>query len=272
MWNRVFAGFVVVFWTAMMAALVRVEIYPKPTLLDTCPTEQVVKKILSNPNPIRLKIYRGMSIRDHIGYCNIDIHPKLRGEDSQPGQTPDAYEVSTELRMKLPMWGIAFWFLRGTSTFNRHLDLETFDVSVQTAKGEGDVFHIKGDDATRKVTVKLDFGDFSDERTFDYSEIQGGGLASSLGIPGIPDLGLAKDDVSPRVAANVAHPQLVTTSYFDRLEIAGSWQRVYLIDSRIGDQFWTKIWVSEADGEVLKVSTSLGFAMVSELVKVGASE
>jgi hypothetical protein len=271
MWNRVFAGFTVVFWTAMMAALVRVEIFPKPTMLDTCPTEQVLRKIFTNPNPIRLKIYQGKPVGEQIGYCSIDVKPRLQGQEAQPGQEPDTYEVNADLRMRLPMWGVAFWFLSGTSTFDRHLNLETFDMAVRT-KGEGDIFHIVGDDATKKVTIKLDFGDFSDERTFDYSEIQGGELASSLGIPGMPGLGLSKDDVSVRSAGGGARPRLVTTSYFDTLEIAGSSQRVYLIDSKMGDQFWTRIWVSEADGEVLKVSTSFGFEMVSELIKVETSE
>lgn len=271
MLNRVFAGFVVVFWAAMMAALVRVEIFPKPTVLDTCPTEQVLKKIFANPNPARLNIYRGKPFGEPVGSCAIEILPQLRGDDPPPGQEPDAYIVSSKLTMRLPMWGVAFWILQGTSTFNRHLDLEDFDVTMQTRRG-GDTFHIKGDDATRKVTVSLDFGDFSDERTFDYSEIQGMGLANELGIPGLPNLGLSKDGTVPGSSSSGAHPQVVTTSYYDRLEIAGSRQRVYLIHSRIGDQIWTKIWVSEADGEVLKVSTSLGFEMVSELVKVGASQ
>ena len=39
----------------------------------------------------------------------------------------------------------------------------------------------------------------------------------------------------------------------------------------MGDQIWTKIWVSENDGEVLKVSTSLGLEMVNDLIKVGTS-
>jgi hypothetical protein len=171
--------------------------------------------------------------------------------------------------MRLPMWGVAFWFLKGTSTFNRQLDLEVFDVTMRTRRG-GDSFRIRGDDATKKVTVKFNFADFQDERTFDYGEIQGVGLAGGLGIPGLPNLDLSKDNTASRVSNSGAHPHLATTSYFDRLEIAGSWQRVYLIDSKFGDQYWTKIWVSETDGEVLKVSTSLGFEMVSELVKAGA--
>jgi hypothetical protein len=269
MLNRVFAGFVVVFWAAMMAALVRVEIFPKPTVLDTCPTEQVLRKIFANPTPARLNIYRGKPFGEPIGSCAIEIHPQLRGNDPPPGQEPDAYIVSSELKMRLPMWGVSFWILNGTSTFNRQLDLEDFDVTMQTRHG-GDRFHIVGNDATKKVTVSLDFGDFQDERTFDYNEIQGVGLANGLGIPGLPNLDLSKDNMASRVSNTGTHPHLVTTSYFDRLEIAGSWQRVYLIHSKFGDQYWTKIWVSETDGEVLKVSTSLGFEMVNELVKAGA--
>ena len=271
MWNRVFVGFVVVFWAAMMAALVRVEIFPKPTVLDTCPADLVLKKIFANPTPARLKIYRGKAIGDPIGTFNVDIHPKLNGADLQPGQDPDTYEVSSDLKMRLPIWGVAFWFLTGKSTFNRQLNLEDFDVKMQTKRG-GDTFHIVGSDATKKVKVSLDFGDFHDDRTFDYSEIQSTGFANGLGIPGLPDLAFPKDEAELTRSGNGARPHLVTTAYFDRLEIAGSRQRVYLINSKMGDQIWTKIWVSESDGEVLKVSTSLGFEMVSELIKVGGSQ
>jgi hypothetical protein len=271
MLNRVFAGFVVVFWATMMAALVRVEIFPKPTVLDVCPTEQVLKKIFANPTPVRLNIYQGKPFNMPMGSCSVDIHPKLNGEDLPPGKEPDAYVVTSELNMRLPMWGVTFWLLNGTSTFNRQLSLEDFDVKLQT-RHEGDTFHIVGNDARKEVTVSLDFGDFHDQRTFDYSKMQGVDLASGLGIPGLPNLALSKDGRVPGLSGSGAHPQLVTTSYFDRLEIAGSRQRVYLIHSRIGDQIWTKIWVSEADGEILKVSTSLGFEMVSELVKVGENE
>ena len=157
-------------------------------------------------------------------------------EDIQPGQEPDAYEVTSDLKMRLPLWGVAFWFLKGTSTFNRQFDLEVFDVTVQTRRG-GNSFNIKGDDATKKVTVKFDLGDFQDQRTFDYSEIQGAGLASGLGIPGLPNLDLSKDNLAPRASNNgLRIRDLVTTSYFDRLEIAGSRQRVYLIHSKFGDQ------------------------------------
>ncbi|HUJ10626.1 MAG TPA: hypothetical protein VL171_11425 [Verrucomicrobiae bacterium] len=271
MWTRVFAGFVVAFWVAMMAALVRVEIFPKPTVLGRCPTEQVLRKILANPNPNRLKIYRGKPIGESIGTCTIAIHPKLRGMDLGPGQEPDSYEITSDLRMRLPLYGVVFWFLSGKSTFNRQLELETFDVTMQTRRG-GDSFRIVGDDAKKKVTVKLDLGDFTDERTFDYNEIQGLGLASGLGLPGLA-LGLSNGHrEQPSTLQSGLRPTVVTCSYFDRLEIAGSPQRVYLIDSKIGDQFWLKLWVSEADGEVLKVSTSLGFEMVSELVKMGTSE
>ena len=79
MLNKVFAGFVVVFWATMMAALVRVEIFPKPTLLDTCPTQQVLKKIFANPTPARLDVYRGKPVGEPIGHCRIEIHPKLNG-------------------------------------------------------------------------------------------------------------------------------------------------------------------------------------------------
>ncbi len=51
MLNKVLAGMIVAFWLAMMAALVRVEIFPKPTALETIPNERILKKIFANADP-----------------------------------------------------------------------------------------------------------------------------------------------------------------------------------------------------------------------------
>ena len=277
MLNRAFAGFVVVFWAAMMAALVRVEIWPKPTILDTYPTERVLKKIFANPVPVRLNIYQDKLHSEPIGFCQIEIRPKLKGaleEELLPGQQPDTYEVMTDLKMRLSVFGMPSWFrLRGKSTFNQALELEGFDMRTKIGEGRA---RIVGDDLTKKVTMIFEVGDVYEERTFDFKQLQGAGFAGMFGMSGLAKFGFSGNDASsgpsiPGAGNGETHLQSETTTYFDRIEIAGSSQRVYLIYSKAGDQMWTKIWVSESDGEVLKVSTSLGLEMVSELLGVQGS-
>ncbi len=271
MLNKVFAGFIVVFWVAMMTALVRVEFFPQPLELDRYPTRRVLKKIFANPAPARLNVYyRGAP----VGLCQIDIHPKLNGEPAEtllPGQQPDAYEVTSMLQMTLSVFGMpSRLVLRGRSTFNADLDLEDFHMTTGMNGGR---VTVTGDHVTKKVNVVLDFGDVHDERTFDFNQIQGVGFASAFGMPGLASVSLTGDGGSPRSADAVgvsdsSHPRAMTATYFDRLEVAGSRLRVFLIYSKVNEQVWTKIWVSETDGEVLKVSTSLGLEMVSNVLKV----
>src|SRR5579862_5213093 len=105
MLNRVMAGFVVVFWVAMMAALVRVEIFPRPTVLETFPTDRVLRKIFSNTEPARLNVYYH---KVNIGLCAIDVVPRVNGrpvDQVPPGKQADSYEVTTDLKMKLSMFG-----------------------------------------------------------------------------------------------------------------------------------------------------------------------
>ena len=273
MLNKVFAGFVVVFWAAMMAALVRVEIFPKPTILDTYPTERVLQKIFANPTPARLNIYRRAAYGEPIGFCRIEIRPKRTGEwveELAPGQPPDAYEVTSDLNMRLSVFGMPSQIrVKGKSTFNQKLDLKDFDMTTRIGGGL-DRIRVTGDDATKTVTVVLDVGDVHDERTFDFDQVQDAGFASAFGLPGLANFNFASNGGSP--SSSRSPPQPVTTTHFDRLEIAGSPQRVYLITSKMNEQVWTKIWVSESDGEVLKVSTSLGLEMVSDVLKVGVDQ
>jgi hypothetical protein len=289
MLNKAFAGFVVVFWAAMMAALVRVEIFPKPTILDAYPTERVLRKIFANPTPARLNIYRRGDYLEPIGSCRIEIRPRRTGELAEellPGQQPDAYEVTSDLNMRMSVFGMPSRIrVRGKSTFNQNLDLKNFAMTTrigarQRPRGSEDArdsdgrsrmsggfgeIRVTGDDVTKIVTVVLDFGDVHDERVFDFNQVQGAGFASAFGLPGLANFNFAGSSGS--TGSSRSPQQSVTTTHSDRLDIAGSRQRVYLISWKISDQMWTKVWVSEADGEVLKVSTSLGLEMVSEIIK-----
>jgi hypothetical protein len=289
MLNKVFAGFVVVFWAAMMAALVRLEIYPQPTLLDSYPTERVLRKIFANPVPARLSIYRRGEYKEPIGSCRIEIRPKRSGESREellPDERPDAYEVMSDLSLQLSMFGMPSRVrVKGKSTFNQNLELKNFAMTTrigarQRPRGNGDArnsdvrsgigggfgeIRVTGDDVTKTVRVELDFGDVHEERVFDFNQVQGAGFASAFGLPGLASFQFAGNSGASG-SARLDQPSMITT-HSDRLEIAGSRQRVFLIHWKVNDQMWTKIWVSEADGEVLKVSTSLGLEMVSEIIK-----
>jgi hypothetical protein len=264
MLNKVLAGMVVAFWVAMMAALVRVEIFPKPTILETFPNERVLKKILANPDPARLDVYYR---KVAIGFCAVSVQPQLNDKlvDQLPaGREPDGYEVITDLKMTLTMLGTQTRLhLSGKSEFNSKMELNGFD--LVTTAGDGSV-NVTGSDLSKKVKVNFNYDGIHDERTFDFDQVKGAGFTSAFGMPGMGSLGFLGGGMpgssSSSSGTGPGTPRPVTITYFDHLEIAGDSQRVYLIDSRIDDQMWTKMWVDDS-GQILKVTTSLGLEMLS---------
>src|SRR5437899_788966 len=128
MLNKVFAGLVIAFWAAMMTALLRVEVFPKPAADETISTRRVLKKVFSNPEPVRLDVYYKTY---RIGKCRISIQPQLeakRDNDLPAGQGSDAYEVSSKLNVRLWVFGIPSRLaLVGESVFNKNLELERFE-------------------------------------------------------------------------------------------------------------------------------------------------
>jgi hypothetical protein len=267
MLNKVFAGLVIAFWAAMMTALLRVEFFPKPAADASISTQRVLKKVFSNPEPVRLvvfyKTYR-------IGKCQIDIQPQpgdKRGNDLPVGQGPGGYDVRSHLWVRLWVFGIPSKLsLEGTSAFNKKLELENFEIKTTIGDGSDSDGHIniKGDDRTKKVQVECDFGESSNRRTFDFDQIKGAGLASAFGLPGMANFSFLGGGGLPGSEAAEPRSRPVTTTYFDRLEIAGNSQAVYLMYSKIDDRIWTKMWVDDS-GQVLKVVTSLGLEMRSDL-------
>jgi len=265
MLNRVLAGLVIAFWVAMMATLVRVEIFPQPTVLETVPNDRILKKIFANSNPARLDVfYRKIP----IGICEIRIQPRMNDkpvEQIGSGQQPDGYEVTTDLKMNLYMLGSQTRLsLDGKSEFNPKLELDGFDISAIFGDSRVD---IKGSDRTRKVKVVFSYDGIHDERTLDFDQVKGAGFASAIGMPGLGNLGFLGSGMPGSLAASSDSGRAMgtrpeTTTYYDRVEIAGDSQRVYLIDTKVDDQMWTKIWVDDS-GQVLKVTTSLGLEMLS---------
>lgn len=274
MLNKVFAGLVVAFWAAMMTALLRIDVFPRPTTLETVSTERVLKKVFSNPEPVRLDVYYN---HNPIGICRIGIRPTPSDNptgESSSGQETIGYLVTSELRVGLSAFGMpARLRLDGKSSFNQDRELEQFEFLTtigQGRRGEGFVtdgqVRIMGDDRAKKVQVVFDFGDFHDTRSFDFDQIKGAGFANAFGLPGMASFGfLGAGGLPGSFAASSegeARPRPVTTAYLDRIEIAGNSQRVFLIHSKIDDQLWMKMWVDDS-GEVLKVVTSLGLEMQS---------
>lgn len=105
MLNKVFAGLVIAFWAAMMTALLRVEVFPQPTTIETFSTERIMRKVFSNPEPLSLDVYYNSS--NHIGHCMIEIQPQTSdkpGDGSGSTQKVVGYKVISDL--KVPAVGI----------------------------------------------------------------------------------------------------------------------------------------------------------------------
>ncbi|HUJ71810.1 MAG TPA: hypothetical protein VLZ30_06170 [Verrucomicrobiae bacterium] len=268
MLNKVFAGLVIAFWAAMMTALLRVDVFPRPPSLETVSTDRIMRKVFSNPHPVRLTVYYN---KYHIGFCQIDIEPSPTSDFSNERiseQASDGYVVNSKLSVWLSAFGMpSRLLLKGTSTFDRNRELKDFEFVTTIGGGHpGDGFpgdgqiELIGDDRTKKVQVMFDFGDFHDKRSFDFDQIKGAGFANAFGLPGMAGFGLLGPSRLPGSSEGEAGP--VTTTYIDRIEIAGNPQRVFLIHSKIDDQLWIKMWVDDS-GEVLQVVTSLGLEMKS---------
>ena len=222
-------------------------------------------------NPARLDVYYH---KIPIGVCTVVIQPRSNErsvEQLRPGEQPDSYEVTTDLKMNLYMLGTQTRIsLDGKSEFNPKLELEGFDIA--TIVGDGRV-NITGNDLTKKVKVFFSYDGVHDERTFDFDQIKGAGFAGAFGMTGLGNVGFLGGGMPGSLAGSSAKGQAstrpATITYFDHLEIAGDSQRVYLIDTKVDDQMWTKMWVDDS-GQVLKVTTSIGLEMLSDGLTDGA--
>jgi hypothetical protein len=279
MLNKVFAGLVIAFWAAMMTALVRIEVFPQPTEIGTVSAERIMRKVFSNPEPVSLDVYYNTS--NHIGHCTIEIQPQTSDEPGDEcGTAPNlvGYKVASELNVGLWAFGMPSRLaLSGESIFDKNLELERFWFTTvigegragAAAVGDGRI-NVIGDDRTKKVQVAFTFGDIHDERLYDFNEIKGAGFANAFGLPGMANVSFFGGGGLPSGLAAAsdegAHPQPTMTVSIDHLEVAGYVLRVYLVDSKIDDQMWTKIWVDES-GRVLKVVTSMGLEMRTDAAR-----
>jgi hypothetical protein len=258
--SKVLSGCIVVFWLVMMGALVRVELFPKQPKFDTVPMEHVLRKIFANPEPARLYIYHNKA---RIGFCGLYITPlaSLGAHPTDPiGPKPGAYRVQVSFTAMLP-WRLK---LIGEGWCDPQYEIQKFNVKTSLGEIRLDV---RGDNQTRKVDLVYDDGDTHQERQFGFNEVGGEGLASALGIPSPAHAalcsiaGLPTASGEPNSAAR-ARSQLTTTVYYGYLPIGELAQRAYLIESKLNEGMWAKIWIDES-GQVLLVETSMGLTMRS---------
>jgi len=274
MLNKVMAGLVIAFWAAMMTALLRLEVFPEAPPIQTYPTQRVLQKIFSNQEPIHLNV---MFNGNPIGKCEIRIiraRPDGIHVESNHATTadPEYYKVSSDLNLQLSAFGLpsGLW-LQGDSWFNKDLELGYFEFSTtigESRPGGGHFndghIHIVGDDRTKKVRVKFGFGDFSDERTFDFNQVKGAGFANVLGLSGMGSFLGGSGFPGAQLVSAAQRSTAATTTYVDNIQIAGNNQRVYLIYSAVDDNTWAKMWVDDS-GQVLRVATSMGLIMQTDV-------
>ncbi|MGA2222466.1 MAG: hypothetical protein ABSH21_11970 [Verrucomicrobiia bacterium] len=220
----------------------------------------MLHKIFANPEPARLYIYHQKA---RIGFCRIAISPlaSLGARPTDPvGQQPGAYRVQGSFTAMLP-WRLK---LIGDGLCDPQYEIQKFN--VKTSLGEIRL-DIRGDNQTRKVDLVYDDGDTRQVRQFGFNEVGGEDLASALGIPSpaYPALfgiaGLPTASGEPNAAVRT-RSQLTTTAYHGHLPIGELTQRAYLIESKLNEGMWARIWIDES-GQVLLVETSMGLTMRS---------
>lgn len=268
MWGKLMAIGVVGFWLAMMTSLVRTEWLGNLGGGDV-PSKLVLQKVFSQEAPARLNVFSDGRL---IGFCKVDIDPEYRTADDdshmaadRASREPSAYRVHSELILSLGMFGTPTRLrIVGNSLFNSTFDIEEFRINALL--GEGRV-NVRGDSASQKVRVDYSLGEFTDHREMDFAQLRGAGLANAIGLPGLANFsflgaGGLPTAYRPSGAATEAS-QSMTTVRMSHMDIAGEKEEAYLVESRLDETMWAKIWVSK-QGEVLKVETSFHLDMKAD--------
>ncbi len=256
--SKAFTGLILAFWVVMMAALVRVEFFPSPSRLARASTDQVLRRVFSNPEPAQMVVYYK---DEKLGTCNVTITTNSTG-------TLTAYDVSAELTVRLNVFGTpSHLYVRAKPKFDARFNLKTFDLETKVA---GSRLVIKDNQEARRLDMTVDTGDGPQERQVKYEEVNGAGLLNALGLPGLSGLGgLGLSSANTNLLRQSTH------AYHDRLTIAGLSQQAYLIDSKFDHDgaIWSKIWVDD-QGTILRVETSMGLRMESTSIDslAGAAE
>ncbi len=252
--GRILATVIVAFWLVMTAALVRSEFFPQHQSVSTVPAELVLRRIFHNPDSPGLNVYYQGAL---LGFCKIEFTPLHETTELPAGAAtaPTRYRVQSELTL---MAGTLPQRLRvvGDSYFNHRFEMESFHLRSHLGEGRLDV---RGDAQSNKVILEVDWGSFRDRRELDFARIQGAGLAGAIGLPGLSTFGLIGGvPVSP---GGLGMTPPTTRVYLADLQLGEAVMRTYLVDARLDDTFWTKMWVSQR-GEILRIETSMGVTMV----------
>ena len=264
--SRIFAGCVVAFWVAMMVALVRVEFFPQPMPMDTVPAEQVMRRIFEAPEQKLNVYYQNVD----IGNCTVETAPQTlpvisTNNESSVERTRKIYSVKSSVHLKLSVFGIPSHLrMVGNTRFNARYEVENFN--IHTTLGEGRV-DLQGDDQTQKVKMLIDLGEVHEKREFSFDQMKGAGLASALGLPGLSNLGFLGGGTHGRGSGQNADLKPRTSTALTELRIGEIPQRAYLVESRLGEGMWAKMWV-DMSGAILRVDTSLGLMMVNNQIAV----
>ncbi|MCS7047732.1 MAG: hypothetical protein NZ483_00370 [Verrucomicrobiae bacterium] len=256
--GRFASGFVVVFWAGMMLTLVRTEFFPHPTGVSEVPLELVLRKMFNNTESPGLSVnYRGQS----LGFFKVDFTPiheggEARGAD-RTGGTVEGYQVQSELNFLLPGSNKSNRLrVVSQSRFDPQYELQTLRLRTTFAEG---VVEVQGDKASNRLVVDFEFANYRERREFEFDRFVGSGIAGAMGLPGMSGLGLLGGGASGVVAGLNAS----TRCYLSDLPVGDTRLKTYLVDYRIDDSLWAKMWVS-LRGELLKVETSLGLTMQQE--------
>ncbi len=256
MMGRITAAVVVIFWLVMTGALVRLEFFPEPIGVNEVPPELVLRKIFNNPDSPGLNVfYHGSP----LGFCKVEFTPIFTTTNEVPAR-PTSYRVQSELTLTV-QGGFPANRIRliGDSYFNSKFEMESFHLRSGFAENR---FEVRGDAASNKVVLDVEFGEFREHRELEFSRIQGAGLAGAMGVPGLSSFGLIGG--VPMGPGGLGMSQPKTRIYLTDLHVGEAKMQAYLIDSRFDDTLWSKLWVSQR-GEILKVDTSVGVTMVQNM-------
>lgn len=258
MLGRLAASAVVTFWLGMMVALVRLEFFPHPSGVSEVPLELVLRKMFNNPENPGLSVnYRGQS----LGFFKVDFAPIYDGSTAVSAEknnpSVEGYQVQSELNFLLPGSNHANRLrMVSQSRFDRQYELQTLRLRTTFAEGLVEVY---GDRASNRLVVDFEFGSYRERREFDFARLANSGFAGAMGLPGMSGLGLLGGGANGVVAGLNA----TTRCYLSDLPVGDARLKTYLVDYRIDDGLWAKMWVS-LRGELLKVETSLGLTMQQE--------
>ena len=259
--GKAFTGLVVAFWLVMMAALVRVELFPSATQLTEVPLDRVLHKLCENNETQNLRVYyQG----NEIGMSTIEITP-LASPVAKVGEPfsgdPGGYQVKAGLGLDLNVFGTPSKFhLTTDSRFDTRFELK--DYRVRTMVGASQV-EINGESETRTVTMTYDLGDGPRRRQMGYDQLTGPGALEALGLPGLTGLaGVAMPGATTGKPSDPASLHPAIRAYDDRLSIGGISQHVFLVECRSESNppYWVKIWLDD-QGTILIIDSSIGMKL-----------